>query len=329
MTTSLFFDQYDKRIRVAPPYSHEYEVRVPRRFWGLTIDQYYSTRFPYKNKDLWLTSMEQGTIRMNGILVKPDTLIPEHAVIYSYVENIIEPPVNPDWIDLYEDDDMIVINKPGHLPVHPTGRFFKHSLLERLKEKNPDQKFHILHRLDVETSGVLIVGKTKTLASAFFKMFKYKDIAKEYLALVYGNFPDEEIDIDKPLGRSIKSSIGVKMEVDGLDAKEARTVFKKVEDRNGYSLINCRPMTGRTNQIRSHLEYIGFPILGDKMYCSDDSVFNDYHQFGETESLKKKLLLYRQALHACKIEFVHPLKNEKMTFEAPFPEDIDYHPDHK
>jgi 23S rRNA pseudouridine1911/1915/1917 synthase len=195
-----------------------------------------------------------------------------------------------------------------------------------MAEKDPARKIYLLHRLDVETSGLLIVGKTNRLAAAFLKMFNAKTVHKKYMAVVKGKFPVEGIVVNEPIGLSRDSIIGVKMAVNGKEAKEAGSRFELIEHRGDCSLIRCIPITGRTNQLRVHLEYAGYPILGDKMYCNDDTVFVDYHENGETPELKKKLVLYRQALHAYQVSFLHPFKNEVMTFEAPFPEDIDYHP---
>ncbi len=289
----------------------------------MTVADYYKQRFPYKEQDVWLNGIKEGRIRLNGVPVKPTDVLPEHAIIDSLVTDIIEPPINADWDEIYEDEDLIVINKPGHLAVHPTGRFFKHSYVELMRERRPEIKVRMLHRLDLETSGVLLVGKTNRIATAFLRMFNEKLIQKEYLALVYGKFPKETVEVDAPIGNNIDSIIGVKMQINGRDAKDAKSKFDLLEERGKYSLIRCRPITGRTNQLRVHLEHIGYPILGDKMYCNNDQIFNDYHEFGETDELKSKLVLYRQALHAWKVHFEHPISKENVTFTAPFPQDID------
>lgn len=320
-----FFDLHDTRVNIADPYDHEYHVKVPKVFYGFTIDEYYSNRFPYKTRDLWMSAIDEGRVRINGLPVSPNTIIQPDAIIDSMVYDITEPPINIHWKVLFEDEHLYIIDKPGHLPVHPTGRFYKHSLLQIMNERNIGWKVHIMHRLDVETSGVLIVGKTKEAASAFFKIFKNKEIKKEYKALVRGKFPKEGLLATGPLGKAINSSINVKMEVDGLESKEAVSEYECLEVReNGASLVKCIPITGRTNQLRAHLEHASFPILGDKMYCKDDSIFNDYHEDGETVTLKEKLILNRQALHAYKVTFVHPFTNKEMIIEADFPDDINY-----
>ncbi|PCJ56232.1 MAG: hypothetical protein COA79_19460 [Planctomycetota bacterium] len=320
-----FFDLHDSRVNIADPYDHEYHVKVPKVFCGITIDEYYSKRFPYKTRDLWMKSIEEGRVRINGLPITPDTVIQPEAIIDSLVYDIREPPINVSWNVLFEDEYLYIIDKPGHLPVHPTGRFYKHSFLQIMMDRDPGWKIHVMHRLDVETSGILIVGKTKEAASAFFKIFKNKEIQKEYKALVRGAFPKEGIIVDGPLGKSINSTISVKMEVNGVDNKEAISKYELLELReNGTSLIKCIPITGRTNQLRAHIEHAGFPILGDKIYCKDDSIFHDYHEDGETESLKKKLILNRQALHAYKVSFIHPFTKEQMTIESDFPDDINY-----
>ena len=322
----LFFDLHDHRKMLALPYNHEFHVRIPNIYWGLTIDQYYCKRFPYKAREVWLASMAEGRIMVNGRSILPTYIIQANDILDSFVKDIIEPPINTEWQDIYEDDDLKIINKPGHLAVHPTGRFYKHSYVQIMAESHPKIKVYLLHRLDVETSGLLIIGKTNRLATAFLKMFNAKEVHKKYLAIVKGRFPLEGLLVDKAIGLSRDSAIGVKMAVNGKDAKDAISRFELVEHRGNYSLIRCLPITGRTNQLRVHLEYAGYPILGDKVYCNDDSVFIDYHENGETPALKEKLILYRQALHAYQVSFRHPFKNEDMNFEAPFPDDINYLP---
>lgn len=324
VSEELFFDLHDKRRIIAKPYDHEFHVRIPDIYWGMSIDEYYIKRFPYKSRDGWLASMAEGRIMINGRRITPEYKIKANDILDSFVKDIVEPPINPEWQSIYEDDDLEIINKPGHLAVHPTGRYYKHSYVQIMAEKDPSRKIYLLHRLDVETSGLLIVGKTNRLAAAFLKMFNAKEVHKKYMALVKGKFPSEGVLVDEPIGLTKDSAIGVKMAVNGKEAKEAASRFELIEHRGDYSLIRCIPITGRTNQLRVHLEHIGFPILGDKMYCKDDSVFIDYHENGETLELKKKLILYRQALHAYQVSFVHPFKNELMTFEAPYPSDIDY-----
>jgi RluA family pseudouridine synthase len=321
-----FFDLHDHRKIIAKPYDHEFHVRIPDIYYGMTIDEYYCKRFPYKTRDVWLASMAEGRIMINGRQIEPTHVIRANDILDSFVKNIIEPPINPEWQSIYEDDDLEIINKPGHLAVHPTGRFYKHSYVQLMAESHPNRKIYLLHRLDVETSGILIVGKTNRLAVAFLKMFTAKEVHKKYMAIVKGHFPAEGIIVDQPIGQTRDSSISVKMAVNGKDAKEATSKFELIEHRSDCSLIRCIPITGRTNQLRVHLEHVGFPILGDKVYCNDDSIFISYHENGETPELKEKLILNRQALHAYQVSFLHPFKNELMTFEAPFPSDINYHP---
>lgn len=293
MTAKSFFELHDNRKAIAEPYAHEFHVRIPDIYFGMTLDQYYTKRFPYKNRDNWLSSMMGGAIQINGRKVSHDYIIKPNDILDSYVKDIVEPPINSTWQTVFEDEDLEVINKPGHLAVHPTGRYYKHSYLYMMNTKYPERKIYLLHRLDVETSGLLIVGKTNRIANAFLKMFKQREVHKKYLAIVRGIFPQEGLLVNAPIGSNINSAIGVKMQVNGIDAKEAISKFELVEHRSKYSLIRCIPLTGRTNQLRVHLEYAGYPILGDKIYCNDDSIFIDYHEQGETSELKEKLVLYR------------------------------------
>lgn len=227
---------------------------------------------------------------------------------------------NPEII--FEDDDLLVINKPAGLSVHGDLYSTDKTLADWILENYPALlsvgeplvvgkktflKPGIVHRLDKETSGVMIIAKTEKSFLNLKSQFKEGEVKKEYLAIVTGEVKKQEIIVDLPIGRS---SSDPRKRVASHKAKgllrEAMTDFKLIENFNGYSLINAYPKTGRTHQIRVHLKAVQFPVLGDKLYGQEKE--------GE-------VMVSRQMLHASKIT-IKDLHNEEKTFEAPSPEDF-------
>jgi 23S rRNA pseudouridine1911/1915/1917 synthase len=196
-----------------------------------------------------------------------------------------EPEVNFAYKILYEDPEILVIDKPPNLPVHPAGRFFFHTLLIHLKTEGfkvdlkSERNFFLVHRIDKETSGVLLLAKTKEACNALTAQFRNRETQKYYLALVKGAPAESPFQITSPIGKPPKGRVGIRMvplpvESGGL---ESETLFETVETRTNaagtFSLLACFPRTGRQHQIRVHAEIAGHPLVGDKVYgLSDDEV---------------------------------------------------------
>lgn len=232
-----------------------------------------------------------------SFLIKPQSIFPEPKI-------------------LYEDEDLLVINKPAGIIVHPTpnnidnpsiASWFlqKYSFVSNVGE---DQlRPGIVHRLDKETSGVLILAKNNLIFNYFKNLFKSRKIKKKYIALVKGEIRKQQGVIDLPLTRSKKSPIKRKVTIKKDKGKIALTKYKVLKLYNGYTLLEIFPQTGRTHQIRVHLASIGFPVVGDKIY-------------GKAKKLNK-LNLPRHFLHAQTISFVLP-SGGLIKVEAPLPEDL-------
>lgn len=218
--------------------------------------------------------------------------------------------VSPENIPLdivYEDQDVVVINKPQGMVVHPSAGHFKgtmvHALLYHIKDLssiNDVIRPGIVHRIDKDTSGLLIVAKNNQAHEALAKQLKDKTILRKYIALVHGEVPHEQGTIDAPIGRSKTNR---KMQAIIKDGRSAVTHFKVLEKFTGYTLIELQLETGRTHQIRVHMKYIGHPVAGDPVY-------------GPKKTLKGE----GQFLHAKVLGFTHPTTHERMVFEAPLPE---------
>lgn len=214
---------------------------------------------------------------------------------------------------MYEDKDIVVVNKPKGMVVHPANGNYDGTLVNALLgmyEDKSDWSFSedeenfrpgIVHRLDKYTSGLLIVAKNDVALMKMSKEIQERKVTKKYIALVKGNVPDDEATIDLPIARSTKDR--KKMAVDEK-GKNAVTYFKVLKRYDRYTLLELKIATGRTHQIRVHMSYIGHPVVGDEVYSNGKNEFE----------------IKGQMLHAWKLEFIHPITGEKINLEAPVPD---------
>ena len=229
---------------------------------------------------------------------------------------------------IYEDNDILVVNKPPNLVVHPGHGNYSGTLLngliyhnENLPE-NRDGRPGLVHRIDKDTSGLLVVAKSDIALTKLSEQFFYKTIDRKYLAIVWGIPSPEQGTIDKYLSRDKKNRMIMSVPLDEDIGKRAITHYKVVEKLGYVSLVECELETGRTHQIRAHMKHIGNPIFNDQRYGGDKilkgTIFNKYKQF--VDNCFK--LLPRQALHAKTLSFDHPMTNERLAFETELPNDF-------
>jgi len=224
---------------------------------------------------------------------------------------------------LYEDEEMMVVDKPAGLPVHASARYYFNTLTRILSETYPGKGLQICHRLDRETSGALVVAKGKKWAAVLKQAFAAKTAKKSYTAIVHGEPAWDENVIDIPLGlvEAEDALIAIRM-VAREDALPSQTRVRVCERRSGYSLVECSPITGRQHQIRAHLAEAGFPIVGDKLYTHGDEAFAEFCDRGMSAELLARFQLPRQALHAASISIAHPLSGEELAVESELPGEL-------
>ncbi|MBN22989.1 MAG: hypothetical protein CL678_17015 [Bdellovibrionaceae bacterium] len=283
--------------------------------------------------------------------IRPSTLLQAGDEIHLRSEKKAEPPVSFDYKVLYEDENLFVIDKPAHLPVHPAGGFFFHTLLVHLKTKGftepfrPEREFFLVHRIDKETSGVLILTKDKESCAHLTEQFTTRKTKKKYLAITHGIPKEKQFSVDARIGKDPFSKIRLKMRTIPTNDPHYSSEWTALTDFNvlsehtieseKFSLIECFPKTGRQHQIRLHLAHIGHPIVGDKLYSlkDEDAIrFYERPHFNEEESndpfddvqIQKRLILPRQALHAAAISFIHPKTKKEVYFESPLPKDLHF-----
>jgi 23S rRNA pseudouridine955/2504/2580 synthase len=290
---------------------------IPDGIFPIRIDKYLSERFDYLSRSAWQKEIESGKLTLNGITCRSASQKIKSGDALSYDgREIVEPDVDTEFSILYENEIMVVLDKPGDLPVHPAGRYFNNTLT-MLYEKRYEKKIFPVHRLDRETSGIVLCAKKSEDAAALSKALS--DGVKEYIAIVEGIFPDNKMLIDVPIGHDAESPVMKKRKAFSDAEESACTVIKKITTFGLYSLVRCYPQTGRLHQIRVHLLYAGYPIVGDKIYGGDETCFLDFIDKGMTESLRDRLTLPRCALHAVKLKIKHPVTKKEMLFNSPMP----------
>lgn len=287
---------------------------VTRDEQGVRLDKFLIAQRPELSRSFLQTLIAAGNIRVNqatrkaNYTVKPgDTVtleIPAPAPSTAQAEDI---PLDI----LFEDDALLVINKPAGMVVHPAVGHASGTLVNAVLAHDPDivtgnkERAGIVHRLDRDTSGVMLVAKTDFALRELQRQFADREVHKTYLALVHGVVKTPQGRIDAPLGRDPHDRKRMAI-ISGQNAREAITVFYVLAHSERYTLLQIEPETGRTHQIRVHLAFLKHPVVGDELY----------------NKKKNDLGLTRQFLHARRITFTHPVSHEPMTCTAPLPPDL-------
>ncbi len=279
---------------------------VEPAFVGMRLDHYLKRQMPRLSRNKIQKIIRTQTAPIRGRILKPHSpvLVGDEIVIRRDAQP--EPPCPRTFAVLYQDHELLVIDKPAGLPVHASAKFYFNTLTRVLSERFPEQRLQICHRLDRETSGALVVARGKEAAARLKGTFANRKVSKTYWAIVWGQ-PDFAGDqsgmIDLPLGlvSDPAARIAIRMEV-RKGALPSRTQVRVLAQRRHCALVECRPITGRQHQIRAHLAAIGHPIVGDKLYAHGEDIFAQYCDQGMTPALLNLLQLPRQALHAAAIE---------------------------
>jgi len=303
----------------------------------LRIDKFLQQRIVKATRNKIQKAIELGHVLVNEKPVKTNYKIRPGDSIITYSETVPESfEVLPEKMDLnivYEDEDIMVINKPAGLVVHPGSGNYSGTLLNGiawyLKQQQPDldentlPRFGMVHRIDKNTSGLLLLAKSDKAAVDLANQFFDHTVERKYLALVWGNFDEDEGTVTGHVGRHVKLRKIMDVFPDGEHGKEATTHYKVVERFNYVTLIECRLETGRTHQIRVHMQHIGHSLFNDDTYGGDrivkGTIFTKYKQFVENCFA----ICPRHALHAQTLGFTHPRTRKRMIFNSEVPDDIE------
>lgn len=302
-------------------------LRVGNNITNRRLDKYLGGRLSQLSRTTIQKLIKEQAVTINGRSAKPSTKLSPGDT----VDLIMPPPeikeIVPENIPLniiYEDEDIIIINKQADLIVHPARGYKKGTLVnalayhsKQLSKGSEEFRPGIVHRLDRNTTGALVIAKNDTAHWRLAAQFEKRQTRKHYLAIVQG-VPELAADcINEPLAVHpvIRERFAVRPEI----GKEAITYYEVVEKFRGYSLLKLDIRTGRTHQIRVHMSYIKHPIVGDEMY-GGRIVYR--WQIEDKEAVSQEPLMARPALHAWQLELTHPTTNKKMAFEAPLPDDF-------
>ena len=287
-------------------------------FWGAEemivdvndarVDKYLADNTDY-SRNLILNLIKNGDILVNGSKIKPSYKVKcGDEITINNVKTDTKDITRWEYplYSVYEDDDIIIVNKPSGMVVHPGNGNKDHTLVNALKsytDKLSDingERLGIVHRIDKDTSGLIIVAKTNKAHEILGQYFKEHSIKREYIALLCGIFPHDTATIDAPIGRDEKNRL--RMTVTPNNSKRAVTHLEVLKRyKAGFTLVKARLETGRTHQIRVHTKYIGYPVYNDPVYANKS--IGDFGQF----------------LHSYSMEFIHPITKEKMYFKRDVP----------
>ena len=314
-----------ERPSTIPAHFIELTLPVVKEFSSWRADRFVCHKIPRLSRNRVQKILRSLAFDQNGRAVKPNRNLKTGDIIILYKEPPDEPDVNTDFTIIYEDEWYIAVDKPPGLPVHPTARYLKntltHLLALRFKGETPPT---LVHRLDSETSGIVLCAKTKDAERKGKLLFEQRKIKKQYKALVRGVVNPSSGIIDAPLAPNPNTIIKARMWCGSINGQQALTEYKTVKSGNNKTFLLLKPRTGRQHQLRVHLNYIGHTIIGDKLYGDDEEIFLDYMQDGLTDDIVKRAGHFRHALHAFKLEFVHPFTNNDVVIECSVPDDIKY-----
>ena len=299
----------------------------------LRVDRYLQNFVEFSTRSKIQQAVKAGNVRVNDFVVKSNYKVKGNdviTVVYDFPQerNELLPQDIPINI-MYEDDDMLIVNKEAGMVVHPGFGNYDGTLVnalayhfQNLPSMGKDDRPGLVHRIDKNTSGILVIAKTEKSMTILAKKFEDRDLNRKYIALVWGDVKQQEGTITGHIGRSLKNRKVMDVFYDGDYGKHAVSHYKVLE-RFGYTtLIECKLETGRTHQIRAHFKSIGHPLFNDEEYGGNSilkgTTFTKYKQF--VQNCFK--ICPRQALHARSLEFTHPKSNNLISFESELPDDM-------
>jgi 23S rRNA pseudouridine1911/1915/1917 synthase len=292
------------------------------------LDQFLGENYPENTRSYYNKRIKNGEITVNGRLVKSGYLLQkgDEILIEPDAEDLSMAAADIPLDIVFEDEEILVVNKPSGLTVHPGKGTVNDTLVnallnhtDKLAMIGRTERPGIVHRLDKYTSGLLVIAKTDSAYHSLRSQFENKEIHRIYNALVWGSFTDDGDTISTFINRSRRDPTKMAVSKNG---KEAVTHYKVLQDYSYFTLLEVWLETGRTHQIRVHMNYIHHPVVGDPDYSGRDSQLKRLPVQLKRRGIHLLKLLPHQALHAKKLSFIHPVKKEKVVFESPLPDNM-------
>jgi 23S rRNA pseudouridine1911/1915/1917 synthase len=304
-------------------------LSVPAEAAGRRLDVFVTSQLRRTSRTRAQHIIESGAFGTDGRRLRPNDRVREGDRILLWREPFEEPGELPPFTVLYEDDHLLVIDKPPLVAVHPTARYHHHTVIKRLRAERPDEFLALVHRIDRETSGILLIARSLDSERAFKRLLEDrtlragsgKAIEKTYLAITHG--VPAATSVELPLELDPDNSLRVKMRVaapgTGLPST---TGIELVAERSGYALVRCALHTGRQHQIRVHLAALGCPVVGDKLYGPDERMLARSADGELTDEDRALLELPRHALHAHRYALTHAVTGAPLDLVSPLPADL-------
>ena len=312
------------------PHIIERRLTVTEDHAGLRLDHYLVRIIPRLSRTRIQQVIATQLTRVDGRRPRASMTVAAGDELVLRRPARAEPPCPRTFDVLYQDADVMIVDKPAGLPVHASAKFYWNTLTRVVAERFPDTPWQIGHRLDRETSGALALAAHKEAAAAVKGAFEHKRAAKTYLAICHGQPPwpdagaaahtlDAPLLVSGPDDATLLPGVRMVIRPDGLPAITRVTVVERVP---GYALVACELVTGRQHQIRAHLAHAGFPIVGDKLYGHGDRAFMAFCDRGMTRAMAEAFVLPRHALHAHRLRLPHPRTREPLEVVSPLAWDL-------
>lgn len=318
--------------RAEPSSPEPIELTVESRAHGWRLDHYLCRLFPNYSRALLQKAISEKQVRVNGLEVKPSRRLRVNDRISVTLPEIPDSTIPAENIPLeilYEDASLIVINKPAGLIVHPGKGNYTGTLagalqyhFDTLSDVAGQHRPGIVHRLDRDTSGVLVVAKDNQVHHRLSRQFEQRSVRKQYYAITWGEIAFDSDYIETFMRVHSRNREKMIACGPGGEAREANTFYEVVERFPGFTWVRLHPRTGRTHQLRVHMQHLGHPIVADRMYGGRPQLKrSDFDRRAAVAALDE-VLIRRQALHAFRLEFTHPVSGNAVAFEAPLPDDF-------
>jgi 23S rRNA pseudouridine1911/1915/1917 synthase len=305
-------------------------MRVPPECAGMRLDRFVQGQLKRTSRTRAQAIIARGCYSPEGRALRGNDRVKPEQHILLWREPWDEKAPEVALPLLYEDADLIAVNKPPGIPVHPTARYHRSTVVKMLEAARPDDHLRLSHRLDRETSGALLLARHAEADRRVKHQFEARgSVDKHYLAITWGWPEADAFRVEAPLELDPAARCKVKMRVappgQGQSARTGCQVLGRrahPETRKRYALVRCHLETGRQHQIRLHLASVGLPLVGDKLYGPDEALFARGADGALTEDDRRLLELDRHALHAAELSLDHPMTGERLRIEAPLPEDL-------
>ena len=287
---------------------------------SLRLDDYLAKYFLFHSRNIWKKLIRSKKVLVNSKIKKPAYKLSLGDQVTYYSPQELEPQIDRNLFVIWQQESLAGIYKPPNIPMHEGGVYRKNTFCEVLKEKMGDS-WAPIHRLDRETSGLVLCGESSHTRKQLSAMMSSHLMQKTYYAIAIGKPSKKQWTVNEPIGAHPNTNFRTKQAV-VKNGQEAITIFKVLKEKPNYCLLEVKPKTGRTHQIRVHAAWSELPLVGDKKYCKNEAIYLEYMEKGFTPLVKKHCISERLCLHAKSLEFDNPLNKAPLKIQTALPDDM-------